>query len=90
MLGRREEFRSVPFFWSQHYDVPINYVGHADAWDRIEVAGDLAAKDALVAYRRQGKILAVATVYRDHASLEAEVLLERGDDAGLERLVARA
>jgi NADPH-dependent 2,4-dienoyl-CoA reductase/sulfur reductase-like enzyme len=33
MLGRREEFIAVPFFWSQHYDVPINYVGHAEKWN---------------------------------------------------------
>ncbi|TJU93306.1 MAG: pyridine nucleotide-disulfide oxidoreductase, partial [Mesorhizobium sp.] len=30
MLGHREKFAAVPFFWSQHYDVPINYVGHAE------------------------------------------------------------
>ncbi|TIU77037.1 MAG: pyridine nucleotide-disulfide oxidoreductase, partial [Mesorhizobium sp.] len=33
MLGHREKFAAVPFFWSQHYDVPINYVGHAERWD---------------------------------------------------------
>jgi hypothetical protein len=87
MLGRRETFRSVPFFWSQHYDVPINYVGHAESWDRIDVAGSIAGKDALVAYRRQERILAVATVYRDKASLEAELFLERMDQEGLEALL---
>ncbi|HVT56215.1 MAG TPA: FAD-dependent oxidoreductase, partial [Xanthobacteraceae bacterium] len=30
MLGGREKFDAVPFFWSQHYDIPINYVGHAE------------------------------------------------------------
>ena len=34
MLGRRQPFEAVPFFWSQHYDVPINYVGHADTGTR--------------------------------------------------------
>jgi NADPH-dependent 2,4-dienoyl-CoA reductase/sulfur reductase-like enzyme/nitrite reductase/ring-hydroxylating ferredoxin subunit len=87
MLGQRQAFRAVPFFWSQHYDVPINYVGHAEGWDRIDVAGNLAGKDALVAYRRGGKILAVATVYRDRASLQAEVCLERGDQPGLAALL---
>ncbi|HEX5042013.1 MAG TPA: FAD-dependent oxidoreductase [Candidatus Polarisedimenticolaceae bacterium] len=87
MLGRREAFRAVPFFWSQHYDVPINYVGHAESWDRIDVAGNLTGKDALLAYRRGGKILAVATVYRDRASLQAEVCLARGDQGGLEALL---
>jgi len=89
IVGRGEPFRAVPFFWSQHYDVPINYVGHAESWDRIEVAGNLAAKDALVAYRRAGRIAAIATVFRDKESLEAEALFARGDNDGLDALVAR-
>jgi apoptosis-inducing factor 3 len=77
MLGRREAFDAVPFFWSQHYDVPINYVGHAEGWDDLVVEGDIAGKDGLVRMRRAGRMLAVATVFRDLASLEAEVSLER-------------
>jgi NADPH-dependent 2,4-dienoyl-CoA reductase/sulfur reductase-like enzyme len=48
---------SVPFFWSQHYDVPINYVGHAEAWDEIAVDGDIAARDCAVRYKRGGRVL---------------------------------
>ena len=77
MLGQREVFDAVPFFWSQHYDVPINYVGHAEKWDEIAVDGDIAAKDCLVQYRRGGRVLAVASIYRDLASLEAELAMER-------------
>ncbi len=76
MLGRREPFDAVPFFWSQHYDVPINYVGHAEKWDDLAVEGDIANKDGLVRMRRAGRTLAVASVFRDLASLEAEVGLE--------------
>jgi NADPH-dependent 2,4-dienoyl-CoA reductase/sulfur reductase-like enzyme/nitrite reductase/ring-hydroxylating ferredoxin subunit len=77
MLGLREAFDAVPFFWSQHYDVPINYVGHAETWDDLVVEGDIAGKDGLVRMRRAGRTLAVASVFRDLASLEAEVSLER-------------
>jgi NADPH-dependent 2,4-dienoyl-CoA reductase/sulfur reductase-like enzyme/nitrite reductase/ring-hydroxylating ferredoxin subunit len=77
MLGQRETFDAVPFFWSQHYDVPINYVGHAETWDEIALDGDIAAKDCLLQYKRNGRLLAVASIYRDLASLKAELQMER-------------
>jgi NADPH-dependent 2,4-dienoyl-CoA reductase/sulfur reductase-like enzyme len=77
MLGAREKFSAVPFFWSQHYDVPINYVGHAEAWDTLEIEGDIAARDCVVRYKRNGRVLAVASIYRDVESLAAEATLER-------------
>jgi NADPH-dependent 2,4-dienoyl-CoA reductase/sulfur reductase-like enzyme/nitrite reductase/ring-hydroxylating ferredoxin subunit len=77
MLGHREAFDSVPFFWSQHYDIPINYVGHAEQWDEIVIEGDIAAKDCLLRYKHKGRTLAVASISRDVASLQAEVAMER-------------
>jgi NADPH-dependent 2,4-dienoyl-CoA reductase/sulfur reductase-like enzyme len=76
MLGERERFDAVPFFWSQHYDVAINYVGHAERWDEIRIDGSLDALDCTVEYRLGGRTLAVATIGRDRANLEAEVRLE--------------
>jgi hypothetical protein len=67
----------VPFFWSQHYDVPINYVGHAEQWDEISVEGDIAAMDCLLRYKSGGRVLAVASIYRDLASLQAELAIEQ-------------
>ena len=77
MLGERERFLAVPFFWSQHYDIPINYVGHAETWDELAVEGDIAGKDCLLRFKRGGRTLAVASIFRDIQSLEAEVSLER-------------
>ncbi|HTK14173.1 MAG TPA: FAD-dependent oxidoreductase [Xanthobacteraceae bacterium] len=79
MLGQREAFDAVPFFWSQHYDVPINYVGHAEQWDEIAIDGDIKAKDCLLKYKHKGHVLAVASIYRDLASLQAELAMERGE-----------
>ncbi|HVU52997.1 MAG TPA: FAD-dependent oxidoreductase [Polyangia bacterium] len=84
MMGRRVAFTSAPFFWSVHYDVQLNYVGHAEGWDHADVHGSLAARDATVAYRKGGETLAVATIGRDRVSLDAELALERGDEAALE------
>lgn len=77
LLGRRERFEAVPFFWSQHYDLSINYVGHAERWDEVHIDGSLDGLDATVAYRLGGRTLAVATIGRDRASLEAVARLER-------------
>ena len=77
ILGRGERFADVPFFWSQHYDLPINYVGHAEKWDALEIEGDIKARDCLVRYRRDGKLLAVASIYRDVDSLKEEWAMER-------------
>jgi len=81
MLGVRKKFDAVPFFWSQHYDIPINYVGHAEKWDELVIEGDIAAKDCLLRYKAGGRTLAVASIFRDVASLQAEVAMER-DMAG--------
>jgi NADPH-dependent 2,4-dienoyl-CoA reductase/sulfur reductase-like enzyme/nitrite reductase/ring-hydroxylating ferredoxin subunit len=77
MLGGRQPFDAAPFFWSQHFDVTVSYVGHAEKWDKIEIEGDPAARDCKVTYIQSGRKLAVATVSRDLESLRAEAELER-------------
>jgi len=76
IVGHRAPFGDVPFFWSQHYDVSINYVGHADRWDAIQIDGSLEGHDASVRYRADGHVRAVATISRDRESLEAERAME--------------
>jgi apoptosis-inducing factor 3 len=77
ILGARERFDAVPFFWTEQYDVAIAYVGHAERWDTAEIDGSFMARDCMIAYYRDGKKLAVATIGRDLASLESEVEFER-------------
>ena len=78
MLGHRKKYTDVPFFWSQHYDAQINYVGHAEKWDELVVDGDISGKDCLLRFKRGGRVLAVASIFRDVESLQAEVAMERG------------
>lgn len=79
MLGKREKFDAVPFFWSQHYDVQINYAGHAEKWDEISVEGDIASRDCLLRFKRNGRLLAAASISRDIENLKAEVVMERAE-----------
>ena len=77
ILGARERFDYAPFFWSQHYDVSINYVGHAEKWDSVKVDGEAEKHDVAVRFVRDGKTLALATIFRDEESLNEEVAMER-------------
>jgi apoptosis-inducing factor 3 len=88
ILGQRQAFASAPFFWSVHYDLQVNYVGHAERWDRIDIHGRLGDRDCTIAYRmapdtEREQTLAVATIGRDQVSLAAESAFEKRDRAAL-------
>jgi len=80
ILGARERLEAPPFFWSNHFDLHIRYVGHGSGDDEVNVSGDLKAKDASVIFRSRGKTTAVASMGRDLESLKAELALERDDE----------
>ena len=77
ILGARERFDDVPFFWSAQYDVSINYVGHAEKWDRVVIDGSAEQRDLSARFQLGDKTLAVATLFRDEESLKAEMEMER-------------
>lgn len=53
---------------------------HAEQWDEIAIEGDIAGRDCLLKYKRKGRVLAVASIYRDLASLQAELAMEQATD----------
>jgi NADPH-dependent 2,4-dienoyl-CoA reductase/sulfur reductase-like enzyme/nitrite reductase/ring-hydroxylating ferredoxin subunit len=76
LLGARERFDAVPFFWTRQYGISIKYVGHAQTWDETVVDGSFEARDCAVTFKRAGRTLAVATISRDLESLQAEAAME--------------
>jgi len=81
VLGKRGRFGAAPFFWSQHYDAVICYVGHAREWDEAALDGNPAQRDCAVRFSKSGRQLALATIFRDEASLAAEIKLEASAEA---------
>jgi hypothetical protein len=83
ILGAEEGFRSVPFFWSRHYDVSIQHVGSPAGWEHADSVGDPRHGQGTVLLRKGGRTLGVATVGDPRASLAAELALEGGDTAAI-------
>ncbi len=88
MLGQKLRFEGIPFFWSQHYDVPICYVGHVERWDSATVHGSIEKKSCVVAYRVDGMVHAAASIFRDRESLELEYYLAHNDQAAIGRVLS--
>jgi NADPH-dependent 2,4-dienoyl-CoA reductase/sulfur reductase-like enzyme/nitrite reductase/ring-hydroxylating ferredoxin subunit len=85
VLGYRQRFDVVPYFWSQHYDMTVRYLGFSLPWQQVTIAGDLAAHHAAIAYRA-GKTVGFATLDEDRLNLEAELAMERNDEKALDAL----
>ena len=88
MLGQKLRFEGIPFFWSQHYDVPIAYVGHVEKWSSVTVHGSIEKRSCVVAYRVDGLVHAAASIFRDRESLELEFYLAHNDQAAIGRVLA--
>lgn len=86
MLGQTSRYESPAFFWSNHYDDSILYVGHAEKWETIRISGDIDKGDAALAFMSGGKTLAVATLNQPMTSLEAEAALERKNQSAVDKL----
>ncbi len=79
ILGAGECFDAVPFFWTTQFEFTLNYIGHAEKWDKLDLEGSIEDQDCKLSFQRAGKTLAVATVGRDRESLENEVAMERSN-----------
>jgi NADPH-dependent 2,4-dienoyl-CoA reductase/sulfur reductase-like enzyme/nitrite reductase/ring-hydroxylating ferredoxin subunit len=86
ILGAHQPHTDIPFFWSQHYGLRLNFVGQAAGWDEVRLTGSVPERKLVAAYLVGGKVQAVTGIRRDQASLWAEVAFERGDETALQDL----
>lgn len=65
MAGQPTEFAGVPFFWSDQFDVIVQYVGYAASWDEIIFHGKPEDHDFMGFYVKDGQVRAAAAMNRD-------------------------
>jgi 3-phenylpropionate/trans-cinnamate dioxygenase ferredoxin reductase subunit len=64
MLGQLEPYAPVPFFWSDQYDLTLQYVGHASGQDQVVFRGDVGSQKFLAFYVRHGRLRAALGINR--------------------------
>jgi 3-phenylpropionate/trans-cinnamate dioxygenase ferredoxin reductase subunit len=64
MIGKAEPYAPVPFFWSDQYDLTMQYVGHATGRDEVIFRGDIASRKFLAFYVRDGRLRAALGINR--------------------------
>jgi 3-phenylpropionate/trans-cinnamate dioxygenase ferredoxin reductase subunit len=58
MLGQHTAYEKVPYFYSDQYDLGMEYNGYAADWDRVVLRGDRAGREFLAFWLRDGHVLA--------------------------------
>ena len=78
MAGATEPYREVPWFWSDQYDLTIQYVGAGLPWDELIVRGALGSPPFTAFYLDAGRLVAAAGVNDHHTVARARHVMEAG------------
>jgi 3-phenylpropionate/trans-cinnamate dioxygenase ferredoxin reductase component len=58
MLGKEATYERLPYFFSDQYEVGMEYTGFARDWDEVVTVGDVAAREFVAFWLREGRLLA--------------------------------
>jgi 3-phenylpropionate/trans-cinnamate dioxygenase ferredoxin reductase subunit len=58
MLGAQEPYDCLPYFFSDHYDVGMEYSGFARTWDRVVFRGDPASREFIAFWLTGDRVVA--------------------------------
>jgi 3-phenylpropionate/trans-cinnamate dioxygenase ferredoxin reductase subunit len=98
MLGRDVSYDELPYFFSDQYDVGMEYSGFAETWDRVVLRGDSGSRELIAFWIEDRRVIAAMNVnvwdvhdaLRDLIRSRQEVDPERlaDPDVALDELVA--
>jgi 3-phenylpropionate/trans-cinnamate dioxygenase ferredoxin reductase subunit len=58
MLGKDASYKRLPYFFSDQYDLGMEYTGYAAEWDEVVFRGDAEKREVIVFWLREGLVLA--------------------------------
>jgi 3-phenylpropionate/trans-cinnamate dioxygenase ferredoxin reductase subunit len=87
MLGGAEPYDRLPYFYSDQYDVGMEYTGWAQDWDRVVFRGDPASREFIAFWLRGDRVLAGMNVNVWDVTDAIERLIRDPAPVDVERLV---
>ena len=78
MLGRKEPYNEVPWFWSDQYDLNMQLVGHAPSWDEVVFRGSVRERTFTAFYLKDGRLRAALAVNRFRDIRPSRELIKAG------------
>ena len=87
MAGQPEPYSEVPWFWSDQYDLNLQYVGAGLPWDETVVRGEIGKPPFTVFYMRSGDLLAAAGFNDHHTVARARRVMEARKPVSAQQLV---
>jgi 3-phenylpropionate/trans-cinnamate dioxygenase ferredoxin reductase subunit len=58
MLGKPASYDRLPYFFSDQYDVGMEYTGYAETWDEVVFRGDPAGREFIAFWLEDGRVMA--------------------------------
>jgi 3-phenylpropionate/trans-cinnamate dioxygenase ferredoxin reductase subunit len=86
MLGKEASYDRLPYFFSDQYDVGMEYTGHAAEWDEVVFRGDPASREFIAFWLREGRVLAGMNVNVWDVTDAIKALIGSGAVVAAERL----
>jgi 3-phenylpropionate/trans-cinnamate dioxygenase ferredoxin reductase subunit len=87
MLGAGQPYNRVPYFFSDQYDVGMEYSGYPIEWDEVVFRGDLAAREFIAFWLQDSRVIAGMNVNVWGVNEQVQELIRSGRPLDRERLV---
>jgi 3-phenylpropionate/trans-cinnamate dioxygenase ferredoxin reductase subunit len=86
MLGQDVSYDEIPYFFSDQYDVGMEYGGYATEWDEVVFRGDVDAREFIAFWIKDGRLAAGMNVNVWDVNEPIRALIGSGAQVAPERL----